>query len=149
VPDARYTADLYDWQNRFKQHWIEGFSVPNSPSTTTWDALELLATGSAALNPTFYYNTTQTDSKLAAKQDLLTCGTTIKTINSTCILGSGNVTISGSAAWGGITGTLSAQSDLNSAMGAKQPTLVSGTNIKTINGSSVLGSGDLVISGGG
>jgi hypothetical protein len=31
----------------------------------------------------------------------------------------------------------------------KQPTLVSGTNIKTINGSSVLGSGDLTISGGG
>jgi hypothetical protein len=149
VPDARYTADLYDWQNRFKQHWIEGFSVPNSPSTTTWDALELLASGSAALNPTFYYNTTQTDSKLAAKQDLLTCGTTIKTINSTCILGSGNVAISGTAAWGGITGTLSAQSDLNSALAAKQPNLVSGTNIKTINGNSVLGSGDLVIAGGG
>ena len=31
----------------------------------------------------------------------------------------------------------------------KQDTLVSGTNIKTINGSSVLGSGDLAISGGG
>jgi hypothetical protein len=30
----------------------------------------------------------------------------------------------------------------------KQDTLVSGTNIKTINGSSVLGSGDLVVSGG-
>lgn len=30
-----------------------------------------------------------------------------------------------------------------------QPTLVSGTNIKTINGSSLLGSGDLTISGGG
>jgi len=30
-----------------------------------------------------------------------------------------------------------------------QPTLVSGTDIKTINGSSVLGSGDLTISGGG
>jgi len=29
-----------------------------------------------------------------------------------------------------------------------QPTLVSGTNIKTINGSSVLGSGDITISGG-
>jgi len=30
-----------------------------------------------------------------------------------------------------------------------QPTLVSGTNIKTINGSSLLGAGDLAISGGG
>lgn len=31
----------------------------------------------------------------------------------------------------------------------KQATLVSGTNIKTVNGTSLLGSGDLVISGGG
>ena len=31
----------------------------------------------------------------------------------------------------------------------KQDTLVSGTNIKTINGGSVLGSGDITISGGG
>jgi hypothetical protein len=31
----------------------------------------------------------------------------------------------------------------------KQDALISGTNIKTINGSSVLGSGDLVVSGGG
>jgi len=33
-------------------------------------------------------------------------------------------------------------------LNTKQATLVSGTNIKTINGSSILGSGDLVISGG-
>jgi len=35
------------------------------------------------------------------------------------------------------------------ALNAKQATLVSGTNIKTINGTTLLGSGDLVISGGG
>lgn len=35
------------------------------------------------------------------------------------------------------------------ALANKQDTLVSATNIKTINGNSVLGSGDLVISGGG
>lgn len=33
--------------------------------------------------------------------------------------------------------------------GSKQDVLISGTNIKTINGNSLLGSGDLVISGGG
>lgn len=33
-------------------------------------------------------------------------------------------------------------------IGTKQPLLISGTNIKTINGSSVLGSGDIVIAGG-
>ena len=39
------------------------------------------------------------------------------------------------------------QAQTNSLLDAKQNTLVSGTNIKTINGSSVLGSGDLVIEG--
>ncbi len=33
-------------------------------------------------------------------------------------------------------------------LSSKQDTLVSGTNIKTVNGNSLLGSGDLVISGG-
>jgi hypothetical protein len=51
--------------------------------------------------------------------------------------------------WGDITGTLSNQTDLQNALDAKQETLVSATNIKTINGTSVLGSGDLPISGGG
>jgi len=41
--------------------------------------------------------------------------------------------------------TSSGQTQLNS----KQATLVSGTNIKTINGTSILGSGNLTISGGG
>lgn len=54
----------------------------------------------------------------------------------------------GGASWGGITGTLSSQTDLQTALDAKQDDLVSGTNIKTINGSSILGSGDLVVSGG-
>jgi hypothetical protein len=45
--------------------------------------------------------------------------------------------------------TLNGGSLLGSGGLSVQPTLVSGTNIKTINGSSVLGSGDLTISGGG
>jgi hypothetical protein len=53
------------------------------------------------------------------KQDALVSGTNIKTINSTSLLGSGNVAV--------------------------QETLVSATNIKTINGSSILGSGNLTI----
>lgn len=54
----------------------------------------------------------------------------------------------GAAAWGAITGTLSAQTDLQSALDAKQDDLISGTTLKTVNGTSLLGSGDLVISGG-
>jgi hypothetical protein len=41
------------------------------------------------------------------------------------------------------------QKTLDRLLAAKQDTLLSGTNIKTINGNSILGSGDLVIGGGG
>jgi hypothetical protein len=79
-----------------------------------------------------------------AKQDPLVSGTSIKTVNSNSLLGSGNIDI---GRWGDITGTLSSQSDLQAELDAKQDTLVSATNIKTVNGSSVLGAGDLVVSG--
>ena len=176
---------------------------------------------------------TATQTALNAKQNTLVSGTNIKTINTQSILGSGDITIGGSATWGSITGTLSTQTDLQTALNgkqntittgtisqyfrgdlslatldktavglgnvvnadttttanitdssnkrfitdaqqtvlsntsntntgdnavnslysglstSKQDTLVSGTNIKTINGTSVLGSGDIVISGGG
>lgn len=37
---------------------------------------------------------------------------------------------------------------IGTALKGKQDTLVSGTNIKTVNGSSLLGNGNIVISGG-
>lgn len=40
-------------------------------------------------------------------------------------------------------------SNLNTEIGNKQDTLVSGTNIKTVNGQSILGEGNIEISGGG
>lgn len=40
------------------------------------------------------------------------------------------------------------ETDINTALDRFQDTLVSGMNIKTINGSSVLGSGDLTVVGG-
>ena len=52
---------------------------------------------------------------------------------------------SNSSSWGSIGGTLSNQTDLQNALNAKQDTLVSGTNIKTINSTSILGSGNLSI----
>lgn len=56
-----------------------------------------------------------------SRQATLVSGTNIKTVNSTSLLGSGDVAV--------------------------QPTLVSGTNIKTINNNSLLGSGNLTVSG--
>lgn len=50
--------------------------------------------------------------------------------------------------WENITTLVSTKADKNEVEN-KQDTLVSGTNIKTINGESVLGSGDITIEGGG
>jgi hypothetical protein len=60
-----------------------------------------------------------TQSALNAKQDTLVSGTNIKTINGTSVLGSGNIAISSAVAWGGVTGTLSNQTDLQTALDLK------------------------------
>ena len=51
----------------------------------------------------------------------------------------------GGGAWGAVTGTLEDQTDLQAALDAKQVVLVSASNIKTINGASILGSGDMSV----
>jgi hypothetical protein len=59
-------------------------------------------------------------SLIDSKQDDLISGTNIKTINGSSILGSGDLVVSGSgAAWGGITGTLSSQTDLQTVLNGK------------------------------
>jgi hypothetical protein len=60
-----------------------------------------------------------TQTALDAKQDTLVSGTNIKTVNGTSVLGSGNIAISSAVAWGGITGTLSNQTDLQTALDGK------------------------------
>ena len=60
-----------------------------------------------------------TQSALNAKQDTLVSGTNIKTVNGTSVLGSGNISISSAVAWGGVTGTLSNQTDLRTALDGK------------------------------
>jgi hypothetical protein len=57
------------------------------------------------------------DNTLSGVQPTLVSGTNIKTVNSTSLVGSGDVAV--------------------------QETLVSGTNIKTVNGESLLGSGNV------
>lgn len=70
---------------------------------------------------------------LALKQATLVSGTNIKTVNGTTLLGSGDLVVGGSAAWGGITGTLSSQTDLQTALNLKAnlATPVFTTNITT------------------
>ena len=67
--------------------------------------------------------TTSVDSNgamsVVGKQDTLVSGTNIKTVNGNSLLGSGDVTIGAQVSWGNITGTLSNQTDLKSALDAK------------------------------
>ena len=59
------------------------------------------------------------DTGLSDKQDTLVSGSNIKTINNQSILGSGDLNVTASTAWGNITGTLSNQTDLQNALDAK------------------------------
>lgn len=49
----------------------------------------------------------------------------------------------------GVTDKAPSEDAVFDALAGKQDSLVSGTNIKTVNGSSILGSGDLSVSGSG
>lgn len=94
---------------------------------------------------------------MTTKQDKLTSGENIKTINGESILGSGNLVIGGVDAYTKAeadekfatnTQVTELTSDVRTLQTDKQDKLVSGTNIKTINGDSILGSGDIVIQSG-
>ena len=77
-------------------------------------------------------------------------GQNIKTVNNINILGAGDIQIPAPAVqWGDISGTLSNQEDLNTALEGKQDKLVdqegAGQNLRTIDGQSILGTGDLEV----
>lgn len=74
---------------------------------------------------------------LASKQPVLVSGTNIKTVNGNNILGSGDVAISGSAAWGSVTGTLSNQTDLQTALNGKLATSGNGSSLTGLTKSQV------------
>ena len=93
-----------------------------------------------------------TKEELATKQDSLISGHNIKTINGQDVLGQGDIEISGG---GTVDSELSETSEnpvqnkvITTALNGKQDSLVSGTNIKTINGNSILGEGNIEITGG-
>ena len=90
---------------------------------------------------------TATQSALNAKQDTLVSGTNIKTVNDNSLLGSGNIEISSSVAWGGITGTLSSQTDLQSELDGKEDTITGAAT--TITGTDLTASRALTSSATG
>ena len=97
-------------------------------------------------NLTNYTTTTDLNSLLAGKQDNLVSGTSIKTINTASLLGSGDISLQTPLVSGTSIKTVNSNSLLGSGDIAVQETLVSGTNIKTINNTSLLGSGDITVS---
>lgn len=112
---------------------------------------------SSGTNHAITWAGTLADSRIAsastwnAKQDALVSGTNIKTVNSNSLLGSGNIAITASTAWGGITGTLSSQTDLQTALDTKPTnklavgTNVTGTTALTISASALLPANTLVV----
>lgn len=100
-------------------------------------------------------NNVTLDTKLNGKQDALVSGTNIKTVNGESLLGSGNITAGDPDAIKYTTQSLTseqkAQARTNigaassSDLSGKQNTLVSGTNIKTVGGESLLGSGNIPV----
>lgn len=77
-----------------------------------------------------------------------------KTINGNTIIGSGNICIAVDNSWNAITDKPTTllgynisdaytKTEMNSSMLLKQDSLVSGSNIKTVNGNTLLGSGNL------
>lgn len=92
------------------------------------------------------------DVDLSSKQDVLVSGQNIKTINGNSLLGSGNLEIQGGGSSITVDDTLSTTSTnpvqnkvITEKINTKQDSLVSGTNIKTINSTSLLGSGNISI----
>jgi hypothetical protein len=82
------------------------------------------------------------------KQDTLVSGTNIKTLEGQSLLGSGNIDLTKSdVGLSNVDNTSDVNKPISSAtqtaLNAKQDTLVSGTNIKTLEGQSLLGSGNI------
>ena len=106
-------------------------------------------------------NKSYVDGAVNAKQDILESGKNIKTVNGQSILGSGNIDAGGTDVEGNPTGSATngdltkikigskiySIHDYSSAINAKQDKLESGKNIKTVNGQSILGSGNIEAGG--
>jgi hypothetical protein len=95
-------------------------------------------TASAVLAP----SVNSVNTALSAKQDILTSGTNVKTIEGNSILGSGDINLIDNDL-NPSTVLAPTKTAVNTALATKQNTLVSGTNIKTVGGQSIVGSGDV------
>jgi hypothetical protein len=161
-----------NWWNFAREPWVNKYFIRLSDSTTTYITPNYLKTHSSSI--AHADSLFALAEKLSNKSSTPSASTTffpswlgVENYAYPLIGNPSNfiTTINGIAAGGDLSGTYpnptintingvtkgyydftsSGQTQLNT----KQPMLISGTNIKTINGSSLLGGGNLTISGGG
>lgn len=88
--------------------------------TVSVDGQDDIVASSSTDTLTFEGGTNITLTTDATSKTVTVAGPSLKTINNNSLIGSGNITISASANWGNIGGTLSTQTDLQTALDAKQ-----------------------------
>lgn len=106
------------------------------------------------------YTGAEIDSAIGKANTALQEHQELKTINNESLVGEGNITIEGTSYTAGsnvqiseenvisATDTIYDDTELRGIIAGKQEELVSGENIKTINGNSILGEGNITIQGG-
>ncbi|MDN5515684.1 MAG: hypothetical protein L0G82_10645, partial [Pseudomonas sp.] len=107
---AEGATNFYHTAARVLATALSGLSLATGTAITSSDSV-LVAFGKLQKQITDLIAT------VSGKQDTLVSGTSIKSVNGTSLLGSGNLSIG--AAWGALTGTLSDQADLQAALNAK------------------------------
>lgn len=132
-----------DKANIYTKDEVDEALNEKADKTTTYTKNEVDTKIAVKANASDVYVKSETNSLLDGKQNKLTAGANI-TIENNVISASGGLA---EVNWGGITGDIAAQLDLQNALDSKQDILESGENIKTINGEDILGSGNIEIGG--
>lgn len=150
-PASDLTLDS-TWTSKDGKQWAcEGLvvSVVNDPEDSK-NGLYLLLDDDYSSTSNWKFIGSDVD--LSSKQDVLVSGQNIKTINGNSLLGSGNLQIQGEGPSITVDDTLSTTSTnpvqnkvITEKINTKQDLLVSGTSIKTVNNTNLLGSGNISI----
>ena len=154
-------AGVTDINKVFKGCGMYGSTIPIWGASTSYNTDDVIYDGTTSNNKIYSCTAAHISGNTITLGNFkeLSIGTTGSNVGAiTTVFGRTGVVIAttndytaaniANVAAGGIT-TTDVQSALNGLDTNKQPLLVSATNIKTINGSSLLGAGNIVISGSG